>query len=81
MKQRHWYINTMQTMIEILKKAIRDSGLPDIRLGELAGVNRQSIARFMRGETSLYLDAASKLAEFLGLELKPKGKAKKKEAR
>jgi hypothetical protein len=73
-----WYSHTMKTMIDTLRKAIGDSGLSDLRLGELAGVNRQSIARFMRGETSLYLEPASKLAAYLELELRPVDKAKKK---
>jgi len=74
MKPNTWYCSTMQTIIDTLKRAIRDSGLSDLKLGQLAGVNRQSIARFVRGETSLDLEPASKLAAFFGLELKPKAK-------
>ena len=36
------------------------------------GVLRQSLMKFMKGETSLRLDIADKLAEHFGLVLQPK---------
>ena len=61
-----------------LKQAIRDCGLSDQRLGKLAGVNRLSLRRFLNGETSLSLEAAERLAEFFGLELRPTDRPKSK---
>ncbi|HEX72727.1 MAG TPA: XRE family transcriptional regulator [Candidatus Hydrogenedentes bacterium] len=61
----------MKTITDVLKKMIANCGISDKRLGELAGVNRNSIARFMRGDTGLSLDQAENLALFFGLELKP----------
>jgi transcriptional regulator with XRE-family HTH domain len=52
-----------------LRKAIDESGLPLLRLSKDAGVARASLIRFMRGETSLRLDVADKLAVFFGLRL------------
>jgi hypothetical protein len=41
-----------------------------------SGVLRQSLMKFVRGETSLRLDIADTLAEYYGLELKPVKKRK-----
>ena len=60
---------------DVLKQAIEDSGLPFIELERQTGVLRQSLMKFARGEQTLLLDAADKLAEFFALELvKRKGK-------
>ena len=56
-------------MTESLKKAIRDSGLSFRFLGHETGVTRQSLMKFMGGETSLRLDMADKLAKYFELEL------------
>jgi transcriptional regulator with XRE-family HTH domain len=60
------------TLSEALRQAIRDSGLALAALERETGVQRMSIGRFMRGERSLRLDKADRLAAFLGLELRPK---------
>ncbi len=57
----------MASVTEVLKQAIRKSGLSDRRLGMLTGIHRQSIGRFMAGQTGLRLDQIDKLAEFFGL--------------
>lgn len=57
------------TMTEVLQATIRDSELPLLRLSKESGVARASLIRFMRGERSLRLDVADKLAEYFGLEL------------
>jgi plasmid maintenance system antidote protein VapI len=53
-----------------LRQAIVDSGLPLLRLSKGTGVARASLIRFVRGETSLRLDIADRLAEYFGLELR-----------
>ena len=63
-----------------LKQAIDASG-KSLRSIEIAtGVKRAPLTRFMRGDTSLRLDMADRLAEFFGLALqeKPTKKAKVK---
>jgi len=57
-----------RTMTEALRQAIGKSGMPLQRIEKLTGVKRQSIAKFMRGEQSLRLDLADKLAEHFGIE-------------
>ena len=63
---------------DVLKQAIEDSGLPFIELERQTGVLRQSLMKFARGETTIHLDSADKLAEFFGLELGPAAKPKRK---
>ena len=63
----------MMNMGNILRDAVRTSGLSMKRLSELSEVNRISLMRFIRGENDLNLRAASKLAEYLGLALVPAG--------
>jgi transcriptional regulator with XRE-family HTH domain len=60
------------TMTEVLKAAIERSGVSQYRIAEDTGVLATSLGRFMRGETSLRLDKADVLAQYLGLELKPR---------
>jgi plasmid maintenance system antidote protein VapI len=61
-------------MTDALKRAIADSGMALIALERATGVKRASIMRFLRGETSLRLDMADRLAVFFGLEVKEKRK-------
>ncbi|MCY2995298.1 MAG: helix-turn-helix transcriptional regulator [Planctomycetota bacterium] len=56
-------------MTDVLKAAIADSGLPLLRLSKATGVQRTSLIRFTRGETSLHLDVADVLADYFGLKL------------
>ena len=66
---------------DILRKAVKDSGMTFLALERETGVIRQSLMPFARGETSISLAAADKLAEYFGLELKPETrKAAKKTA-
>jgi plasmid maintenance system antidote protein VapI len=65
-----------QPMTEALRKAIADSGLAHIAIERATGVKRGSIARFLRGERSLRLDLADRLAAFFGLEVRAKRKGK-----
>jgi len=56
-------------MTEVLRRKIEESDLPFLTLEQQTGVLRQSLMKFVRGETTLRLDAADKLAEFFGLDL------------
>jgi len=67
-----------QTITDVLRQAIEDSELPFLTLEQKTGVLRQSLMKFVRGEISLRLDAADKLAEFFDLELMPVSKPKSK---
>ena len=49
-------------MTDALKQAIADSGETFTELERATGVKRASLLRFMRGETSLRLDMADRLA-------------------
>jgi plasmid maintenance system antidote protein VapI len=60
------------TMTDVLRQTIAESGIPLLRLSNDADVARASLIRFLRGETSLRLDVADKLAAYFGLELTAK---------
>jgi transcriptional regulator with XRE-family HTH domain len=59
------------TLTESLKAAIEQSGLTRYRIADDTGITGASLCRFMQGETSLRLDKADVLAEYLGLRLVP----------
>jgi plasmid maintenance system antidote protein VapI len=66
-------MNTKQpiTMTERLRQAIAECGLPMLTIATETGVQRASLIRFARGDQSLMLDSADKLAAYFGLELRP----------
>jgi len=72
-------------MSDTLRQAIRErleTGLPMLTLAKETGVERVSLIRFSRGDQSLRLDIADRLAFYFGLELQPtNSKAKKQPAR
>jgi len=57
------------TITEVLKKTITDSGISHYTIERETGVNRASLGRFMRGDQSIRLDVADKLAAYFDLEL------------
>ena len=60
---------TKLTMTEVLKATIEESAVSRYRIAQDTGILETSLSRFVRGETSLRLDKADVLAEYLGLEL------------
>jgi plasmid maintenance system antidote protein VapI len=60
---------SVPTMTELLRAALAE--VPSLRAVERAtGVLRQSLMKFVRGEQTLRLDAADRLAEHFGIESK-----------
>jgi transcriptional regulator with XRE-family HTH domain len=64
------------TITDVLRKTMEESGLSLYQIAKDTGIVSQSLLRFKRGETSLRLDKADVLADYLGLELVRKRKAK-----
>ncbi len=62
------------TMSDVLRRVIAESGQAYIAIERATGVKRASVARFLRGQTSLRLDIADRLATHFGLELRRRGK-------
>ena len=60
---------TPTSVSDVLRNAIAESGLSLYRISLDTGVVKSSLMRFVSGETSLRLDKADALAEYLGLEL------------
>ena len=61
-------------MAEVLREAIRNSGLSLNQLGQACGVPRQPLSRFVRGERTLTLPVAERVCRALGLELTLRGR-------
>jgi transcriptional regulator with XRE-family HTH domain len=60
------------TLSEALRQAILASGLSAYRLARDSGINVAAVLRFRAAQRSLDLKSADRLAEVLGLELRPK---------
>jgi plasmid maintenance system antidote protein VapI len=58
---------------DLLRKTIAKSGVSYNALQKETGVTRASIMRFVRGDQSLRLDMADRLAAYFDLELRKKG--------
>ena len=56
---------------ETLREAIRGSGMTHYALGKEAGVAPAQLDRFVSGERDLKLATAARVAEALGLVLRP----------
>ena len=63
-------------LTNMLKTAIKQSGLTYYRIAKITGIDEANLGRFMRGEISIRLDKADMLAEYLGLRLVADPKAK-----
>jgi plasmid maintenance system antidote protein VapI len=59
---------------EALQNAVAKSGLSYYAIERATGVKRPSIIYFMRGERSLRLNIADRLAVYFGLEVRAKRK-------
>jgi plasmid maintenance system antidote protein VapI len=55
---------------DLLRRTISESGISYNALQRETGVTRASIMRFVRGDQSIRLDMADRLAEYFGLELR-----------
>jgi transcriptional regulator with XRE-family HTH domain len=62
-------VKESESLTVALKAAITGSGLSLYRIAAETGVQKPSLIRFMRDETSLRLDKAALLAGYLGLVL------------
>ena len=67
---------TPNTLERKLKAAIRGSELTRYAISQATGIEQSALSRFMSGERSLSLDAASKLLDLFDLKIVPKGKSK-----
>ena len=67
-----------QPMTEALKRAIESSGLNFKALERETGVTRQSLMAFMKGERSIRLDMADRVANYFGLTVGQASKPKRK---
>ncbi len=59
------------TLTDVLRAAIERSGLTRYRIAKETGIPESNLRRFARGEMSVRLDKADRLAAYLGLRLTP----------
>ena len=57
------------TMTEVLRDAITNSGVTLAELGRQTGVFRQTLTLFVRGEQTIELETADKLAAYFGIRV------------
>jgi hypothetical protein len=57
------------TLTEVLRAAIARSGLTCYRIARATGIDGANLGRFLRGELSMTLANADRLAVYLGLHL------------
>jgi hypothetical protein len=60
---------SQSTLTDGLRAAILQSGLTYYRIGKATGIDETNLGRFVRGELSIRLDKADRLAAYLGLRL------------
>jgi transcriptional regulator with XRE-family HTH domain len=60
-----------------LRQAIEESPLSQYELAKVSGVNKGILSRFVRGERTITLSTAARLAEALDLDLRPARQARK----
>lgn len=61
-------------MSEVIRRAVSKSDHSRYAICKVTGIEQSSLSRFMEGKTSLRLDKADALAEFLGLVLVEKSR-------
>ncbi len=71
----------MTTITQSLRDAITDSGVTVYRVAKDSGIHFTAVSRFYKGERSLMIDSADKLAAYFGLELRPREKLAAKRKR
>ena len=69
----------MKKISEVIRQAIEDSGQSVYEIAKGAGVPNPTVYRWVRRiRSNISIDTADKLADYLGLELRPKKQAVKK---
>jgi transcriptional regulator with XRE-family HTH domain len=59
------------TLTDVLRAATQRSGLTYYRIAKATEIDEANLGRFVRGEMSIRLDKADRLAAYLGLRLMP----------
>ena len=62
------------TLAEQLRKVMVDSGTSHYRIWKDTGISQPVITRFVNEDRNISIVTADKLAEYFGLELRPKRK-------
>lgn len=66
------------TLSDQLRHAIKKAGVSRYRISQETGVDQGALTRFCVDRRSINLDTADLLAEYLGIELRPRGRTKQR---
>lgn len=66
------------TVSESLRREIERSGITRYRIAQDTGIAESQLSRFISGQVGLRQETIDKLAAYLGLELRPRGKRPRK---
>jgi hypothetical protein len=67
----------METLTQILRRAILDCGETRYALGRRTGIDSAVLSRFVRGERGLSSDSIDTLVAALDLEVRPRRRRKR----
>ncbi len=67
----------MGGVFQALRQAIKNSKVSRYRIGKELGIDQSVLSRFMSGEIGLTVANVEKIADYLGLEIIFRSKAKK----
>ena len=75
LKIQYWYDAVMakrrrKTLSDQIRAAIRDSGESRYKIAQMTEINESQLSGFFRGTRGLSLEAADRLAKYLGLEIR-----------
>ena len=75
LKIQYWYDTVMakrrrKTLSDQIRAAIRDSGESRYKIAQMTEINESQLSGFYRGNRGLSLEAADRLAKYLGLEIR-----------
>jgi predicted transcriptional regulator len=62
------------TLTELILQAMESSGQTRYRIAKETGLSQAALSRFVHGERGLSLQSLETLLNYLGLEVRPKGK-------
>lgn len=68
-------------MLNALREAIERADESQYSISKGADVNRSQLSRLLSGERGLSIDSAERIAEYLGLEIILRPKARKRKGR
>ena len=71
-------IPSMVRILEIIRRAVRDSDKSQYRIAQDTGLSKSQLSRLMSGERGLSIETIERLAKYLNLEIIVRPKQRRK---